>query len=109
MRLKANGVLEVTINWRSAEVVLLKEHVREGRCALRIQLIKEGLLLDDIDSNELLIPLKAGQPPQLKKVLGDTISAQRIDKAHVSVAPTIGGPIQGMQPEQPKKRGCAIF
>lgn len=102
-------MLEVTVNRRSAEVVLLKEHVREGRCSLRIQLIKEGLLLDDVDNNELLMPLKAGHPPQLKKVLGDTISAQRIDKTQTSVAPVIPGVASGQRDEQPKKRGCAIF
>lgn len=102
-------MLEVIINRRSAEVVLLKEHVREGRCALRIQLIKEGLLLDDVDNNELLQPLKAVQPPQLKKVLGDTISAHRIDKVQTTVAPVLVGPPQGQHGEQPKKRTCAIF
>lgn len=94
-------MLELVVNRRSAEVILLKEHLAEGKCAFGINLIKEGLLLEDSDNDELLRPLRLVPVPQSKRVLGDTISAGRINKAQ--------GPVLPVEPEQAKWRGCGVF
>lgn len=103
MSLTDNGVLEIIINKNDAEIILLKENVKASRCSFGINLIKEGILLEEVNHNEVLQPLKMIRSTQIKKVLGDTIHASKINK---SKSPSHNSNINI---EAPQKKTCQIF
>lgn len=98
-----NGILEIIINKNDAEIILLKENIRSQKCSFGIKLIKEGLLLENVDNDEMLHTLRLLEAVQTKKVLGDTISANRINKSRGVSLPAVN------DVEPAKKKKCQIF
>lgn len=95
--------MEILVNKNDSEVILLKEDIKASKCSFGINLLKEGLLLENVDNNETLHSLKMIDVVQTKKVLGDTISANRINKSRAPSLQTIE------ELDKPKKRRCEIF